>query len=402
MKILNKMVSALGYERKSNTDLSGNRFYDQYIINRDFTRSEKPLRVAASLRAGMLIAQDVARMPAVIKTVKELDNGLVERARVDSPLARMLLRKPNNYMTAVEFFETVTMHAVFEGVGRAYIERDPFRKDRIKALHPITDGAVTAARDYDTGEVFYSGVIDGIVRFDRAPRTDFIEVSNPRYGCIEGLDISHEMEELFGLAVQLQDRQLEDADTKGTAGIISFPDAISPEIADNTIKSLSGKLPGTAILDAGAKFQQLMATAAENQTLETRRFVIEEVARVFGVHPLMMMHDGAGQSLTRVQDVMDFHLSFTLSPWLSRWEQAIAFSLLDDDQIIDFDETQLFKMSPKDRAEYLSRALGAGGNQPWLTRDEARNIDGRNPVGDDGGFNNAAEEAIMAAEAELN
>lgn len=141
-------------------------------------------------------------------------------------------------------------------------------------------------------------------------------------------------------------------------------------------------MPNTPILDSGAGFKELQATASDMQLLQTRQHVIEEVARAFGIHPLMLGHDAAGQSLTRVADVADYHLNVTLAPWVERWEQAIAFALLRDDQVAEFDTSKLFKMSPTDRAERLAKALGAGGNKPWITEDEARAIEGMNPRGD--------------------
>lgn len=360
---------------------------DGVRIHPDLNPSGKPFKVAAALRAGFVIAQDVARMPMILKSESETDLGTV-RNRIKSPLATLLVRRPNDHMTPVEFVETVTLHAVFNGVGRAYIERNAMGEP--KALHPVCGGGMITGRDSDN-VVKYHGWVDGYGQVDGATRRDFIEIGNPRWSDLCHIDVSKELSSLLGLAAQLQKRQVSDADTPKVSGILSFPDALGQTAAASLKGSLEGKLAGSVLLDAGGTYKQLQASASEMQLLETRRFVIEDIARQYGLHPLMLGHDGAGQSLTRVQDVQSFHLSNGLSPWLTRWEQAIAFSLLEDDQIVDFDETRLFKMSASDRADYLSRALGGGGNKPWITQNEAREVDNRNPIEGGNLLNPAAE-----------
>ncbi|PIT14014.1 hypothetical protein BGI32_08270 [Snodgrassella alvi] len=55
------------------------------------------------------------------------------------------------------------------------------------------------------------------------------------------------------------------------------------------------------------------------------------------------------------------------------WEQALERVLLDDDgKILKFNTGALLHGSLKDQAEYFSKALGAGGTQPWLTQNEVR------------------------------
>ena len=136
------------------------------------------------------------------------------------------------------------------------------------------------------------------------------------------------------------------------------------------------------VLDSDAKYQQLQASSADLQLLQTRQFAIEEIARAFGIHPLMLGHDAAGQSLTRVDDVADYHINFTLGGWVERWEQGIAFSLLRSDQVVEFETEKLFRMSVASRMGWVTQALGAGGAKQIITEDEARGVIGMNPMGE--------------------
>lgn len=356
-------------------DLNGNRFYNEYIVERVGSSYAKPLKVAAALRAGLIIAEHIGRLPIQIKRVtgdaKELDTGKI---------AELLARRPNGWQTPMEFVESITLKAVFEGVGRAYIARDGF--GAVKEFVPLLSTAMTVRDDPVYGHL-YSGSVPGYGYIHEATRSDFIEIGNPHWTEISRLNVAEELKEIFGLAYALQKRQVSDSDLAALRGILTFGEALDPDAAQATREALKAHLPGVPILDSGAEFKELQASAADMQLLQTRQFAIEEVARAFGIHPLMLGHDAAGQSLTRVADVADYHINFTLGGWVERWEQAVMFSLLRPDQVAEFNTEKLFRMSLNSRAEWVAKALGAGGAKPWITEDEARDYFGLNPRGDD-------------------
>ena len=357
-------------------DLNGNRFYNEYITERGIRADCKPIKVAAALRAGLKISEDVGRMPIQVKRIE----GETRTPEV-SPIAALLSRRPNDWQTPMEFVESVTLKAQFEGVGRALIVRNGFRVP--VQLLPILNGGINVRHDVESGRKLYSGQVSGYGYVENLTRADFIEVGNPHWTDISRISPCDELCEIFNLAMSLQARQLADADTHTMRGFLTFSEAIGDETAEAVRRALALYLPNVPILDSGAAFKELQSTASDMQLLQTRQHIIEEVARAFGIHPLMLGHDAAGQSLTRVADVADYHLNVTLAPWVERWEQAIAFALLRPDQIAEFDTSKLFKMSPTVRAERLAKALGSGGGQPWILRDEARVQDGMNPLGEE-------------------
>lgn len=359
---------------KKDYDLNGNRFYREYITETGETGGFKPLKVAASLRAGLIIAEHIGRMPVQIKRVvgdqKEADQGRI---------AEFLSRRPNGWQTPMEFVESVTLKAVFEGVGRAFIARNGIGE--IRELVPILDGGMTVRDDWDFGKL-YSGHVPGYGFTNDAKRSDFIEVGNPHWTSISRLDVTDELKDIFKLALALQKRQDGDASVKGLRGLLMFAEELDPEAAQAARAAIEPLLNGVALLDAGAKFQQTQSTAADMQILQTRQHMIEEVARAFGIHPLMLGHDAAGQSLTRVSDVADYHINFTLGGWVERWEQAISFSMLRPDQLAEFNTEKLFRMSVASRVEWVAKALGGGGSKQFITEDEGREIIGMNPMGE--------------------
>ncbi|MBA8822312.1 HK97 family phage portal protein [Ochrobactrum sp. P6BSIII] len=362
---------------KKDYDLNGNRFYQEYIFEREIIATQRYLRVAASLAAGLRICEGVAAMPIITGTKSyDGDGRIIRKPTMEGDLYERLTVAPNDYMTPGEFIETLTLHAVFEGVGRAYIDRG--YKGKIRRLIPITDGGFQPRKDPDTGKVFYSGTITGLGSIENATRKDFIEITSPRWDDTEGLDISTEIRKVLELSLRLEDRQDEDGAKKSIPGYITSDQTLSPDAAKMVHAAIKDKLPGTPIFDSGAQYKSIIPTQAEMQLMETRRFLIEEVARAYGIHPIFLAHDAAGQSLTRISDAMDYHVTVTLSPWLRRWEQAIQFSLLRADEFVNLDETQYYRGDLTTKADYAAKALG--NNTGWETQNDVRSRMGMNPV----------------------
>lgn len=380
------------FSKKSDWDRNGNRFYMEYITERGIKASSLQLRVTSALAAGLRIAEGVAAMQIVTGSKKRDAQGRAIRTPVfEGPIFDRLCVQPNDYMTPVEFVESLTLHAVFEGVGRAYIDRG--YKGKIRRLIPLLDGGVNVRKDPETGRAIYSATIPGVGQMDNLTRRDFIEVTNPRWQDIEGLDITSEIKKVLNLAWKLEDRQDDDANRKAVPGYISTNEQLSEGAAQGIRDALKDKLPNTPIFDSGAAYKSIVPTQAEMQLLETRRFLIEEVARAYGIHPIFLAHDAAGQSLTRIADAMDYHMTVTLGPWVRRWEQAIAFSLLDPGQFVNLDETQYYRGDLKTQAEYAAKALG--NNAAWETPNDIRARMGQNPTegGDTLPTNGAANDA---------
>lgn len=359
---------------------AGNRVYQEQIIERAVSEHRKQLRVTAAMAAGMRIAEGVASLPITVGEVRYDPRGRAIKTPVrEGDLTDRLTVRPNDWMTPAEFIEHMTMWAAFHGVGRAYIDRG--YKGKIRAFIPVNDGATTIRKDTSTGKVWYDCTVPGQGFMQNLTRRDFLEVTAPRWIDIEGLNVTREIDRVLKLALTLEDRQLDDGKKKAVPGYITTEQQLSKDSAEMVRDALKDRLPGTPIFDSGTKYNSIIATQAEMQLLETRRFIIEEVARAYGIHPIFLAHDAAGQSLTRISDAMDYHVTITLGPWVKRWEQAIRFSLLDQNQYVDFDETQFYRMDLAARADYAAKALG--NNAAWETPNGILEWLGKNPV--DGG-----------------
>jgi HK97 family phage portal protein len=117
------------------------------------------------------------------------------------------------------------------------------------------------------------------------------------------------------------------------AGTLTTPARLSAVARQNITDALQEKhaTPGrrhrTLILEESLKFEPIGISHEDSQFIESRRFTVEEICRVFGVPPHMVGGDVRG-SLTYAnsQDESLRFLKFTLGGWLARIESAVNFS----------------------------------------------------------------------------
>ena len=391
MEFLKKALalpSAFKNRLSSYSDINESRYHTDLSINHPYYHSKGHMSVMAALRAGLVISQGMGQMPLNVKHTEIRGGKVYRRNAVDERVYKLLNRRPNDWMTSIELREALTLHAVFTGAGRALVVRgSDGRPLEILPLHPRW---VNAYYDESRHQYTYKIGVSDYGIYGEYSRDDIIEVTNPRWDFVRGLDVTKEASAALGLASNLENRQAKLTEKNSPYGIISTDAGKSTE-AINRLRvawqKQFGEGNGVGILDFDAKFHQMMGTAQDQQTIENRKFQVEEIARAYGVFPQMLMA-GENMNFASVEAFFLAHWTHTIMPWAERWEQALDRTLFDDDVNLsaNFDEKVLLRTALQDRAEYLARALGSGGNKPWITQNEAREMEGLDPHDDGDGL----------------
>ena len=140
-----------------------------------------------------------------------------------------------------------------------------------------------------------------------------------------------------------------------------------------------------AVLEEGVKYQQIAIPPKEAQFLETRKFQINEIARLYRVPP-HMIGDLEKSSFNNIElQSMEF-VKYTLNPWVVRWEQSLQKALLTDRERKEY--FIRFKMDGLLCGGYKSRMRGyaIGRQNGWLSANDIRSLEVLNPIeGDEGG-----------------
>ena len=85
------------------------------------------------------------------------------------------------------------------------------------------------------------------------------------------------------------------------------------------------------VLEEGMKFTPISISPEQAQFLETRKFQINEIARIFRVPP-HMVGDLEKSSFSNIEQQSLEFVKYTLDPWVVRWESSIQRSLFNSDE----------------------------------------------------------------------
>ena len=84
-----------------------------------------------------------------------------------------------------------------------------------------------------------------------------------------------------------------------------------------------------AVLEEGVKYQQIAIPPEKAQFLETRKFQIDEIVRIYRVPP-HMIGDLEQSSFNNIEQQSLEFVKYTLNPWVVRWEQSLQKALFTD------------------------------------------------------------------------
>lgn len=345
---------------------------------------ETALKVSTALACARVISQGIAQVP--FKLFKDL-NG-TKLTAYDHPLYFALHNQPNQWQTSFEYRETIGLHLVM--TGRHYSFKN-FVGDQ-RELIPFEPGVVEPKRS-DDGQITYRVSMKNGRTMD-FPEEAIWHIRGPSWNGWQGMDAMALAREAIGLAISAEDQHSKffsnGVRSSGTYSVEGKLDSQQyKDLRKFIIENHSGEnanLP--MIVDRGAKWLAQAMSGVDAQHLETRRFQVEEVCRTLGVMPIMVGHADKTATYASAEQMFLAHVVHTLTPWYVRIEQSADAHLVGKKDVLKgyyakFVAAGLLRGAMKDRAEYFSKALGSGGSPAWLTQDEVRELEERNPMGGD-------------------
>lgn len=335
------------------------------------------MRLSAVYSCVRVLSETFAVLPFCLYK-KRADGGRDEVR--DHWLYRLLARRPNEWQTPFEWREMMMGHLALRGNAFNQIFSNgqgeitdlvPIHPDRVHA-DVMTDGNYRyRVMQLDGTEVLLSR---GEVWHLRGLSSDGILGLNP-------IEIAADVLGL-GVAAQNYGARFFGNDAK-PGGWIEMPGKFADDPARQTFKASwasaqSGSNRGkTAVFEGGMKYHELTLNNSDAQFLETRKYSRSEIASLFRVPP-HKIGDLEKATFSNIEQQSLEFVNDTMTPWAERWESSIeTFLMLDGEDLeVEFDFANLLRGDSAARAIYLK----AGINDGWLTRNEARISEGRNPI----------------------
>jgi HK97 family phage portal protein len=322
-----------------------------------------------------ILAESVAGLP--LHVYERTANGS-KSTKPSHPLYRLLHDEPNREMTSFVFRETLMSHLLLWGNAYAQIIRDG--RGFPIALYPLLPDRMAVDRN-ESGELVYTYQSDkGQVKLRRE---NVLHIPGLGFDGLIGYSPIAMAKNAVGLALATEDYGAAFfANGANPGGVLEHPGVIKPEQADRLRESWQSQFGGAnahkvAVLEEGLKFHQMSIPPEQAQFLETRKFQINEIARIFRVPP-HMVGDLEKSSFSNIEQQSLEFVKYTLDPWVVRWEQSLQQAL-----ILPSEKATIFIKFNLDgllRGDYQSRMQGysTGIQNGFMSVNDVRGLEDMN------------------------
>lgn len=330
------------------------------------------VRATAVFRCVSIIAGTIASLPWNV--YRRTRDGSRELAG-DHPVHRLLHEQPNETTSSFTYRQIIAASLLTNGNGYSIIGRT--NGGRVLDLLQLPPQAVEVERVGAPGawRLRYTANVDG----KRYPldQADVIHVPGLGFDGIKGVSvISAVGRQSIGLALALEESAARMAASGARpSGVVTVDKALSPQALENlrgTFRNLySGveKTGATVFLDKGMTWSAMQISPHDAELLESRRFQVTDVARVFGVPPWMLGETDKSTSWgTGIESQKIGFVEFVIRPWLVAIEQEYNRKLLRPPYFCEFALEGLLRGDSKTRSEFYSSAI----NNAWMTPNEVR------------------------------
>lgn len=360
---------------------------------------EGALRIIAVFRAVALIASVCAALP--LKKYEGMDSD--DRVR----LGRHFLDNPHADMTEFEWREQMLAHLLLW--GNVYEKRRRNNLGELRFLDAILPRRVTprldkAARDdrlNPRGKVFDVLADDGTTQV--LTPAEILHIPGFGYDGVRGLSPIGLARQ--GLSINVAAERFGARFWSRGAkfpGYLSTEQKLVPGDADRARLEWRQAVHGpdndwaTPVLGQGTEYKMVGIPPEDAQFLDTRRFGISEVARLFGLPPHLLADVEKSTSWgSGIEQQNIAMIVFTYGPWLTRIEARLSRDVMGNGRFCEHDVNGLLRGDLRSRFAALGVAVGG----PWMTPDEARSKDNLPRLPDDEGAHLVAKSGSGAGDA---
>ncbi len=341
------------------------------------------MQSAAVYACVRIIAETLATLP--LNVYRDLQPRGRSKATTH-PWYRTLHDRPNPAMSAVDFWECIIGHAVLR--GNAYAEKVAEANGTF-SLWPLRPDRMTVDCDQTTGLPIYEYRPTANGAAVTLPRERVFVVHGLGFDGLRGYSPVALHREAIGLSMALEEhgsRLFGNGAQPG--GVLQSKDRLSQEAVDRMAMSWAASHEGlsnshrVAILEEGTTWQQVGMTSDDAQFLESRRYQLGEIARIFRVQP-HKIGDLTNATFSNIEHQAIEFVVDTIRPWAVRIEAAISLQLIPPET----GYSAKFVLDGLLRGDQQSRyaAYSVGKQNGFLSANDVRELEDQNPIPADQG-----------------
>ena len=351
----------------------------------------KAMQTTAVYACVRILAEAVASLP--IHVYERTSTG--KEKKVEHPLYFLLHDEPNPEMSSFVFRETLMIHLLIWGNAYVQIIRD--RSGQVISLYPLLPDKMSVHRD-ESGKLYYKYKRqseenpnfkekgDAILRAE-----DVLHVPGLGFDGLIGYSPIALAKNAIGMTLATENYGASFfKNGANPGGVLEHPGILKDpkRVRDswNAVYNGVTNAHKVAVLEEGMKYTQVGIPPEEAQFLQTRKFQINEIARLYRIPP-HMVGDLEKSSFSNIEQQSLEFVKYTLDPWVVRLEQAFKRSLfLPEEKKTYFVK---FNVDGLLRGDYQSRMNGyaIGRQNGWLSTNDIRELEDLNLLSDEEGGN---------------
>lgn len=336
-----------------------------------------------------ILAEAIASLPlSVYQTT-----GLGKEKAINHNLYHLLHDEPNSEMTSFVFRETLMSHLLLWGNAYAQIIRD--QNGKVLSLYPLLPNKMSVNRD-SRGNIYYVYTRDSDETPSLAGYGEFylsdhevLHIPGLGFDGLIGYSPIAMAKNAIGMSLATEEYGASFFANGATpGGVLEHPGIVKDP--QRVRESWNSVYQGTknahkvAVLEEGMKYQSIAISPEQAQFLETRKFQINEIARIFRVPP-HMVGDLEKSSFSNIEQQSLEFVKYTLDPWVTRWEQAMQKALLLPGEKSQY--SIKFNVDGLLRGDYQSRMNGyaIARQNGWMSANDIRELENMNLISSEEG-----------------
>lgn len=329
-----------------------------------------------------VLSESIGQLPIHVYKMESDGDRVIAK---DHPINSIVGKQPSPIYTPFSFYSTMASNCLLWGNSYATIERNgAMRPTKLTIIHP---SLVTPHFD-DAGVVYYE-VRSNEQQNDKSMRYDAKEIIHFRgfsYDGINGLSPIALHKDSIGLGMACVEYGASFfGNGASLSGVLEHPSKLSKEASGRLINSWNSKYQGsgnagkTAVLEEGLKYKAISMPPDQAQFIATRKFSVEDVARIFRV-PQHMIQNLDNATYSNIEQQSIDYVVHSLTPWLVQFEQEMNSKLFREneksDHYIKFNTNGLLRGDSKSRGDYYQTLWNIGA----ISIDEIRGFEDMNKL----------------------
>lgn len=342
------------------------------------------LQTTAVYACVRILSETIASLP--LHVYRYTEGGKTKDT--EHALYTLLHDEPNPDMTSFVFRETLMSHLLIWGNAYSQILRD--RSGQVIGLYPLLPDQMSVHRS-EKGKLYYvyNRYEEDNPNFQEKgsivlSQEEVLHIPGLGFDGLIGYSPIALAKNAVGMTLACEEYGASFfGNGANPGGVLEHPGILKDpaKVRDswNAVYQGTRNAHKVAVLEEGMSYKQIGIPPEEAQFLETRKFQINEIARLFRIPP-HMVGDLEKSSFSNIEQQSLEFVKYTLDPWVVRFEQALKKSLLLPEE----KKTHFIKFNVDGllRGDYQSRMNGyaIGRQNGWLSTNDIRELEELNPI----------------------